>query len=87
MRAILKKIVRPVISLGLTSLFLYLAFRDTDFNDILESLSRANYLWALSMLPVLLLSHAARALRWRYLLRPVKKAISFRNLFLMWLDT
>ncbi len=81
MRPSVKKILRPALSLGLTSLFLYLAFRETDFSDILQSLSKANYVWALSMLPVLLLSHAARALRWGYLLRPVKKVIGFRNLF------
>jgi uncharacterized protein (TIRG00374 family) len=77
----LKKIARPALSLGLTALFLWLAFRDTDFRGLVDALARANYGWALTLLPVLLLSHAARALRWRYLLRPVKEVISFRNLF------
>jgi uncharacterized protein (TIRG00374 family) len=77
----LKKILRPALSLGLSALFLWLAFRNTDFRGILDALSRANYAWALSMLPVLLLSHAFRALRWRYLLLPVKEKIGFRNLF------
>ncbi len=81
MPAMLKKILRPALSLGLSALFLWLAFKDTDFGGLIDVLSRAHYGWALSMLPVLLLSHAARALRWRYLLRPVKAVISFRNLF------
>ncbi|HLF14515.1 MAG TPA: lysylphosphatidylglycerol synthase transmembrane domain-containing protein [Bacteroidota bacterium] len=81
MRDISKKILRPALSLLLSALFLYLAFRDTDFGGLMDALSRANYWWAFSMLPVLLLSHAVRALRWRYLLRPVKSVIGFRNLF------
>jgi uncharacterized protein (TIRG00374 family) len=81
MPEMLKKILRPAVSLGLSAIFLYLAFRDTDFASIREALAHANYLWALSMFPVLLLSHAIRALRWRYLLLPVKSKISFRNLW------
>jgi glycosyltransferase 2 family protein len=77
----LKKLLRPAVSLGLTALFLYLAFKDTDFASIREALSHANYFWALSLFPVLMLSHAIRALRWRYLLMPVKAKISYRNLF------
>jgi uncharacterized protein (TIRG00374 family) len=77
----IKKFLRPALSLGLSALFLYLAFKDTDFKSILDALSRANYLWALSMFPVLMASHAIRALRWRYLLLPVKSKIGFRNLF------
>jgi uncharacterized protein (TIRG00374 family) len=80
-RETLRKILRPAVSLGLTALFLYLAFKDTDFAEIRDALSHANYFWALSMFPVLLLSHAFRALRWRYLLMPVKSKISYRNLF------
>ena len=81
MKQIMRKIARPVLSLGLSGLFLWLAFRNTDFGLLRDTLSRANYFWALSMFPVLMLSHAARALRWRYLLKPVKEVISFRNLF------
>jgi len=84
MKEPLRKISRPLLSLGLSALFLWLAFRDTDVDRIWNALSRANYLWAFSMLPALLLSHAARALRWRYLLKPVKDVAGirgYRNLF------
>jgi len=84
MRDSLRKLARPVLSLGLSALFLWLAFRDTDFALLWSTLSRANYLWALSMLPALFLAHAARALRWRYLLKPVKDVTGlrgYRNLF------
>ena len=80
-RDTLRRILNPVVSLALSALFLWLAFKDTDIASIREALSHADYFWALSMFPVLLLSHACRALRWRYLLMPVKSRISFRNLF------
>jgi uncharacterized protein (TIRG00374 family) len=84
MKQLLRKIARPLLSLGLSALFLWLAFRNTDFGLLWTALSDANYFWALSMFPILLLSHAARALRWRYLLKPVKDVTGlkgFRNLF------
>lgn len=81
MRASVKRYARPVLSLALSALFLWLAFRDIDLRGLLDALSKANYWWALSMFPALLLSHALRALRWRYLLRPVKSVIAYRNLF------
>lgn len=76
-----RRFLRPLVSLGLTAFFLYFAFKDTDFHQIWKALAGANYFWALSMFPVLMLSHAVRALRWKYLLRPVKEVIGYRNLF------
>lgn len=77
----LRKILKYVFSILLTTLFLYLAFRGTDFDKLLDAFSNANYWWALAMFPVLMLSHAVRAWRWRYLLQPVKSKMRFRNLF------
>ncbi len=70
-----------LISIGLTVLFLYLAFRGSDFEKLGGALSKANYWWVLAMFPVLLLSHGLRAWRWEYLLYPVKHPLRFRNLF------
>ncbi len=60
---------------------MYFAFKGTDFGNLLEILSNANYLWVLAMFPILLLSHGIRAWRWRYLLEPVKRDLAFRYLF------
>jgi glycosyltransferase 2 family protein len=76
-----KTSLRYSLSIALTIGFLYFAFKDTDFQKLFEILKKANYWWALMALPVLLLSHAVRAWRWRYLLEPVKKNIKFRSLF------
>lgn len=81
MRSRIRSSFKYVLSAGLTVLFLYLAFRDTDFSKLGDAFAKANYWWALAMFPVLLLSHAVRAWRWKYLLEPVKKGLRLRNLF------
>ncbi len=77
----LKSFLKYFLSVILTFGFLYFAFRWTDFGKLYEILISANYWWALAMFPILLLSHAIRAWRWRYLLAPVKKDLKFQNLF------
>lgn len=69
------------ISIGITALFLYLAFRGTDFRELWASFRDVNYWWILLYFAVLMTSHFLRALRWRYMLEPVKANISIRNLF------
>jgi uncharacterized protein (TIRG00374 family) len=69
------------ISIAITALFLYLAFRGTDFNALLASLERANYWWMIPYFACLMVSHAIRALRWGYMLEPVKANLPFRSLF------
>jgi uncharacterized protein (TIRG00374 family) len=81
MNSRLKEILKYAFSIFLTLFFLYIAFKDTDFQKLWEELKQANYWWALAMFPVLVLSHAFRAWRWEYFLRPVKKDIRYRNLF------
>jgi hypothetical protein len=81
MNSKLKNFLKYFLSVALTLGFLYFAFRDTDFQKLFEILKTANYLWVLAAFPVLILSHAVRALRWRYLLNPVKKDLPFRSLF------
>ncbi len=63
------------------AVFLYFAFRGTDFGRLWEILTKANYWWTLASLPVLVLSHAIRTWRWKYFLRPIKKDLRYRNLF------
>jgi len=76
-----KSIFRVASSILFALLFLYLAFRGSDFQKLKSSLEGANYLWALLLIPCLFISNIFRALRWRYLLDPIKRNISFRNLF------
>jgi uncharacterized protein (TIRG00374 family) len=68
-------------SAALSLLFLFLAFRGTDFSEIADALHNAEYGWMAGNLAVLMLSHVVRAWRWRYLLDPIKPNIGMRNLF------
>src|SRR3972149_2365438 len=77
----LKSILRGVSGILLALLFLYLAFRGSDLDKLRSSLQGANYFWALLLIPCMLVSNVFRAWRWRYLLNPIKKNVSFRNLF------
>ena len=81
MRERLKSFLKYLFSGLLTFLFLYLAFRGTDFGKLWETLIGANYWWALAGLPLVVLSHAFRAWRWEYFLRPVKANLRYRNLW------
>ena len=69
------------LSIGLALLFLYLAFRGTDFAKILQALREADYAWLTVGFMVMMLSHIVRAWRWRYLLNPIRSGTSLRNLF------
>jgi glycosyltransferase 2 family protein len=73
--------LRYAASAVLTVLFLWLAFRGTDFQKLVLSMQEANYWWILVSFLVLMASHVVRAWRWRYLLEPIKPDIGLRNLF------
>ncbi len=73
--------LRYAAGIGLTLLFLWLAFRGTDFHRLVASMRGADYTWVLVSLLALMASHVVRAWRWRYLLEPIKPGIGIRNLF------
>ncbi|NWJ98796.1 MAG: flippase-like domain-containing protein [Chloroflexi bacterium] len=61
-------------------LFLYLAFQGQDFGKIGQALSEANYWWLLPALGAYFLGVWIRAVRWHYLLGPLKK-VPVKRLF------
>jgi hypothetical protein len=69
------------VSLLLAALFLFLAFRGTDFGKLVVAMENANYWWILLSFSVMISSHLLRAWRWRFLLAPIKPDIGIRNLF------
>ncbi len=73
--------VQYLLSAALSLVFLFLAFRGTDIHQLATSIADANYAWLGISFACLMLSHAVRAYRWRYLLDPIKPSIGFRNLF------
>lgn len=77
----LKKFLQTVFGFLLAGLFLYLAFRGVRFGDLWASLQDVDYLWVALLVPIVVISHWLRAVRWSYLLSPVKENIPTRNLF------
>jgi len=53
--------------------FLYLAGRKVDFSLMWEAFTKVNYWFVLFAVPVIFLSHFLRAVRWRYLMDPIKR--------------
>jgi glycosyltransferase 2 family protein len=69
-----------ILGLAIGAVFVYLALRSANFDQTLAALVQTNYwLVALSAL-VMMGSHLLRAMRWRYLLAPVK-VVNTRSLF------
>ncbi|MFO7915938.1 MAG: lysylphosphatidylglycerol synthase transmembrane domain-containing protein [Candidatus Krumholzibacteriales bacterium] len=68
-----------VLGLAVSALFLYLAFRKADFDEMIISLKDADYRYVIPAVALSLLSLVFRAVRWKYLFRPIKK-IGFMNL-------
>lgn len=77
----LKKSLQILLGFLLAAVFLYLAFRGVNFGDLWDSLQRVNYLWVALLIPIIIVSHWLRAVRWAYLLSPVKNELSHHKLF------
>jgi len=69
------------VSACLTLFLLYLSFRGADTDALAAAVLTADYQWLLLMFVLLMASHVLRAVRWGYLLTPIKEGIGFRNLF------
>ena len=68
----------PVI---LTILFLYFAFKGIDLQKSLSLIAQSSLLAIFLYVVVFFASHLARALRWRYMIKSVKKDVSTFHLF------
>lgn len=75
----LKNLLTILISLVFAALFMWLAFRGLDFENIKISLAKANYLWVLAAMFFGLLAYWFRAIRWNLLLEPMGYQISNSN--------
>jgi len=78
-----KKILRFGISAILIVVSVWYATRDIDFKELWRIIVNANYLWVILSVPVILLSHWIRAMRWKTMLEPALKikSTSTWNLF------
>lgn len=77
----LRGIFNYIISVGLTLVFLYIAFHDVNFGDVLGIISNASVLWIIIFAVTNVFSHYIRALRWKIILSSVKPDTKMKNLF------
>lgn len=72
---------KVLIGIVISIIFAVLAFREVNFQEMLEALAGANYLYLLPAFMFMLLSHFLRAYRWRYFLEPMKAGVKFSPMF------
>ncbi len=77
----LKTTIKSVIAVALIIVSGYFSIKDTDPDDLMKALSGANYFWVLICVPIILLSHYLRAVRWQIMMKPIIKVKSIYNLF------
>lgn len=76
-----KKITKYVISAIIVVVSIYFATKGVDFEKLWITMRNANYIWVVIPVPIMIISHIIRAIRWKTILSPVHKADSIYNLF------
>ena len=77
----LAKAVGYTFTIFLTIIFLYLAFRGIDLKKSFYIISKSSIVAILLYVLVFFISHYARAVRWKYIISPMKKDVSTFHLF------
>jgi uncharacterized protein (TIRG00374 family) len=81
MKAKAKSLLKIIITLAILVVSVVYSLKGVNLADLWKSILNVNYWWVIITIPVILLSHWLRALRWRTLLKPVKEPESIKNLF------
>lgn len=76
-----RKIINLVVSFALLIFLVYLSLKGLDLASLGKFILSANYWWVLLSVPIGLLSHWVRALRWKTMLKPISNPNSTWNLF------
>ncbi|HQO49327.1 MAG TPA: lysylphosphatidylglycerol synthase transmembrane domain-containing protein, partial [Bacteroidales bacterium] len=69
MKKLLTDILKYVFFLGLGVFLFWLSMRKLDFDEMIQEMSNADYLWAVIGLVLAIISHIFRSLRWNLLIR------------------
>ena len=77
----LKGVLNYALSLLLTAIFLYIAFKGVNFYEVLHVVSNASVFWIIVFITIQLIGYYLRALRWKIILRSVKRDASIKYLF------
>lgn len=73
--------IRAGIGIGISAIFLFLAFRGQDFGEIAEALRQTSVWWVVPALVLYFAGVYLRAIRWRILLRSVAPTATTNGLF------
>ncbi|MBI5740548.1 MAG: flippase-like domain-containing protein [Nitrospirae bacterium] len=76
-----KKHLHLFIGLVIIALSMYYAFRGVKLSELSDALMSVRYIYLVPAVILVVLSYLLRAMRWRYLVRPVKKDIKTSALF------
>lgn len=77
----LKGFINFGISVGLAAVFLYIAFYNVNFGEVMSFVSEASLFWIIIFLILAYAGHIVRAYRWKFILHSVKPEASIKNLF------
>ncbi|MBZ0198325.1 MAG: flippase-like domain-containing protein [Ignavibacteriaceae bacterium] len=77
----LRRAINYSFSFLLSIIFLYIAFKNANIEEVVHYVSNASWLWIWVFGIVLLFSHYLRALRWQIMLHSVKPDTSIKNIF------
>lgn len=64
---------RLVIGIVISVIFLWLAFRKVDYQELAHALKNANYFWIFPNMILMILSMWLRAYRWKFMVDPIKR--------------
>jgi hypothetical protein len=76
-----KKLIKNIITSLIVIISTYLAFSGVNYKILFQNIIQANYLYIVLPIPIMLLSHWFRAIRWKTILKPFYQAPNIRNLF------
>ncbi|MFQ5454504.1 MAG: lysylphosphatidylglycerol synthase transmembrane domain-containing protein [Candidatus Zixiibacteriota bacterium] len=74
-----KKLSFIIIGLVVSSLLIWMLFRNINLGKLVEALSEANYLWLIPNIILIVLTMYQRAYRWHFMIAPIKH-VKFSNL-------
>jgi len=76
-----KKYLHLFIGLIIIVFSLYYAFKGVKLPELSEAIKSVNYLYLIPSIFLVIISYLLRAMRWRYLIRPIKKNVKIIALF------
>lgn len=76
-----RSVINFILSVALAAVFIYIAFYNVDFSDVLFHVNQANIIWIFVFAFLVLFGHLIRALRWKFILNSVKPDVKLKNLF------